>query len=88
MGDRPDGLYHLCRVLDECWLPKSAAFFRSDDMRPFRHTYLNWFWGSCTPVYLGVAQATFDELRKIVHTRQPEGYSQPLAYHPDVRGMS
>jgi hypothetical protein len=42
-------------------------------MRPFRHTYLNWFWGSYTPVYLGVAQATFDELRKIVHTRQPEG---------------
>ena len=41
--------------------------------------------GSYTPVYLGVAQAAFDELRRVVHARQPEGYAQPLAYHPDVR---
>src|ERR1700757_3580385 len=72
-------------VLDECWLPESAAVFRSDNIRPFRHTYLNWFWGSYTPVYLGVAQAAYDELRRIVHARRPEGYAQPLAYHPDVR---
>jgi alkylation response protein AidB-like acyl-CoA dehydrogenase len=72
-------------VLDGCWLPESAAIFRSDDMRPFRHAYLNWFWGSYTPVYLGVAQAAFDELRRVVSARQPEGYAQPLAYHPDVR---
>jgi hypothetical protein len=25
------------------------------------------------------------EVRKGVHARQPEGYAQPLAYHPDVR---
>jgi alkylation response protein AidB-like acyl-CoA dehydrogenase len=72
-------------VLNECWLPESAAVFCSDDMRRFRHSYLNWFWGSYTPVYLGVAQAAFDELRRVVHSRQPEGYAQPLAYHPDVR---
>jgi alkylation response protein AidB-like acyl-CoA dehydrogenase len=40
---------------------------------------------SYTPVYLGVAQTAFDELRRVVHTRRPEGYIQPLAYHPDVR---
>jgi alkylation response protein AidB-like acyl-CoA dehydrogenase len=72
-------------VLDECWLPEGAAVFRSEDMRPFRHAHLNWFWGSYTPVYLGVAQAAFDELRRVVHARRPEGYAQPLAYHPDVR---
>jgi alkylation response protein AidB-like acyl-CoA dehydrogenase len=72
-------------ILDECWVPEGAAVFCSDDTRPFRHTYLNWFWGSYTPVYLGVAQAAFDELRRAVHARQPEGYAQPLAYHPDVR---
>lgn len=72
-------------ILDECRLPESAAVFRSDDVRPFRHAYLNWFWGSYTPVYLGVAQAAFDELRRVVHARRPEGYAQPLAYHPDVR---
>ncbi len=72
-------------ILGECRLPESAAVFRSDDMRPFRHAYLNWFWGSYTPVYLGIAQAAFDELRRVVHARRPEGYAQPLAYHPDVR---
>jgi alkylation response protein AidB-like acyl-CoA dehydrogenase len=72
-------------ILDECWLPEGAAVFCSDDMRRFRHDHLNWFWGSYTPVYLGVAQAAFDELRKVLHSRWPEGYAQPLAYHPDVR---
>ncbi len=72
-------------ILDGCWLPESAAVFRSDDMRAFRHAYLNWFWGSYTPVYLGVAQAAFDDLRRIVGARRPEGYAQSLAYHPDIR---
>jgi alkylation response protein AidB-like acyl-CoA dehydrogenase len=72
-------------ILDDCFLPEDAAVYRSDDMRPFRHAYLNWFWGSYTPVYLGVAQAAYDELRRLVHARKPEGYAQPLAYHPDVR---
>ena len=72
-------------VLEECWVPEDAAVYRSEDMRPFRHANLNWFWGSYTPVYLGVAQAAYDELRRVVHARQPEGYVQPLAYHPDVR---
>ena len=72
-------------MLDDCLLPESAAVFRSDDMRRFRHDNLNWFWGSYTPVYLGVAQAAFDELRRVMHERKPEGYDQPLAYHPDVR---
>jgi len=72
-------------VLEDCWVPDDAVVYRSDDMRPFRHTNLNWFWGSYTPVYLGVAQAAFDELRRVVHARRPEGYAQPLAYQPDVR---
>lgn len=72
-------------ILDDCRLPEEAAVFRADDIRPFRHAYLNWFWGSYTPVYLGIAQAAFDELRRVVHARRPEGYAQPLAYHPDVR---
>jgi alkylation response protein AidB-like acyl-CoA dehydrogenase len=27
----------------------------------------------------------FYKLRRIAHARQPEGYAQSLAYHPDVR---
>jgi alkylation response protein AidB-like acyl-CoA dehydrogenase len=72
-------------VLEDCRVPDSAVMFRADDTRPFRHDYLNWFWGSYTAVYLGIAVAAYDELRRLMHTRHPQGYSQPLAYHPDVR---
>jgi alkylation response protein AidB-like acyl-CoA dehydrogenase len=72
-------------ILEDCRVPESALLFRSDDIRAFRHDYLNWFWGSYTAVYLGVAVAAYDTLRKLMHARQPLGYAQPLAYHPDVR---
>jgi alkylation response protein AidB-like acyl-CoA dehydrogenase len=72
-------------VLEECWVPDSAVLLCSDDLTGFRQTNLHWFWGSYTPVYLGVAQAAYDELRRVVGARRPEGYAQPLAYHPDVR---
>jgi alkylation response protein AidB-like acyl-CoA dehydrogenase len=72
-------------ILEECWLPDGAAVFQSDDIRPFRHAHLNWFWGSYTAVYLGLAAAAYDEVRKVLHARQPQGYAQPLAYHPDAR---
>jgi alkylation response protein AidB-like acyl-CoA dehydrogenase len=72
-------------ILEDCRVPESAIILRSDDIRPFRHAYLNWFWGSYTAVYLGLAVAAYNELRKVMHARQPQGYAQPLAYHPDVR---
>ncbi len=72
-------------ILEDCLVPDSAVLFRSDDTRGFRRDYLNWFWGSYTAVYLGVAVAAYDALRKLMHVRQPQGYAQPLAYHPDVR---
>jgi alkylation response protein AidB-like acyl-CoA dehydrogenase len=72
-------------ILEDCRVPDSAVLFRTDDTRRFRSDFLNWFWGSYTAVYLGVAVAAYDELRRIMHTRQPHGYAQSLAYHPDVR---
>lgn len=72
-------------ILDECVVPETALIFQLDDIRPFRQAHLNWFWGSYTAVYLGVAGAAYDEVRRVVKTRQPEGYAQPLAFHPDVR---
>jgi alkylation response protein AidB-like acyl-CoA dehydrogenase len=72
-------------ILDDCRVPDSAVLFRADDTRRFRSDFLNWFWGSYTAVYLGIAVAAYDELRRVMHTRQPHGYAQPLAYHPDVR---
>jgi alkylation response protein AidB-like acyl-CoA dehydrogenase len=72
-------------VLNECRVPESAVLFRSDDMRRFRSDNLSWFWGSYTAVYLGIAVAAYNEVRRMVTARQPQGYAQPLAYHPDVR---
>jgi alkylation response protein AidB-like acyl-CoA dehydrogenase len=48
-------------ILEECFVPDSAVLLRSDDVSRLRQTNLHWFWGSYTPVYLGVAQAAFDE---------------------------
>jgi alkylation response protein AidB-like acyl-CoA dehydrogenase len=72
-------------VLDNCFVPDSAVMYQSDNTRAFRLDYLNWFWGSYTAVYLGLAVAAYDEIRRVVKQRTPQGYSQPLAYHPDVR---
>jgi alkylation response protein AidB-like acyl-CoA dehydrogenase len=72
-------------ILEDCRVPDSAVVFRADDTRRFRHDHLNWFWGSYTAVYLGIAVAAYDELRRVMQARQPQGYAQPLAYHPDVR---
>jgi alkylation response protein AidB-like acyl-CoA dehydrogenase len=72
-------------ILEGCRVPHSAVVFQAEDTRRFRHDHLNWFWGSYTAVYLGIAVAAYDELRRVMHARQPHGYAQPLAYHPDVR---
>ncbi len=72
-------------ILEDCFLPDEAVLFRSDDARRFRHDHLSWFWGSYTAVYLGVAAAAYDEVRRVMQARRPQGFAQPLAYHPDVR---
>lgn len=38
-----------------------------------------------TAVYLGVGFAALRAVEENVRQRQPKGYAQPLAYHPDVR---
>ncbi len=72
-------------ILDDCRVPDSAAVFQTEDLRNFRLSYFNWFWGSYTAVYLGVAAAAYRETIRVVKDRQPPGYAQSLAYHPDVR---
>jgi alkylation response protein AidB-like acyl-CoA dehydrogenase len=72
-------------VLEDCRVPETAVLLRADDTRRFRHDFLNWFWGSYTAVYLGIAVAAYNELRRVMHARLPAGYAQALAFHPDVR---
>jgi len=72
-------------ILEDCRVPENAAILRTEDLRDFRVSFFNWFWGSYTAVYLGVATATYQEILRVVSARQPAGYAQPIAYHPDVR---
>jgi len=72
-------------VLEDCFVPDDALLVRSDDIVPFRRDGANWFWGSYTPVYLGVGVAAYHAIVETVKGRTPPGFSQPLAYHPDVR---
>ncbi len=72
-------------VLDECWVSEDAVLVRSDDIVPFRRDCANWLWASYTAVYLGVAEAAYRAIVQTVKGRTPPGFSQSLAYHPDVR---
>lgn len=72
-------------VLDDCWVPEEALLLRADDIVPFRRDGANWFWGSYTAVYLGLAVAAYRAVLETVQARTPPGFTQSLAYHPDVR---
>jgi len=72
-------------TLEECFVPDEALLLRTDDVLPFRRDGANWFWGSYTPVYLGIAVAAYRAIGENVKGRTPPGFTQPLAYHPDVR---
>jgi alkylation response protein AidB-like acyl-CoA dehydrogenase len=72
-------------ILEECFVPDEALLLRSDEIVRFRRDGANWLWGSYIPVYLGVGVAAYHAIVEIVKGRTPPGFSQPLAYHPDVR---
>jgi len=72
-------------TLDECLVPEESLLVRVDDVLPFRRDGANWFWASYTPVYLGIGVAAYRAISETVKGRTPPGFTQPLAYHPDVR---
>lgn len=72
-------------VLEDCWVGEDGLLLRSDDIVTFRRDGAAWFWASYTGVYLGIAVAAYRAIREAVHGRTPPGFTQPLAYHPDVR---
>lgn len=79
-GTRSDTL-----LLDECFVPSDAMIFDTDNIFPSMARGANWFWASYTGVYLGIAAAIYEHVVKVVQTRVPKGYTQSIAYHPDVR---
>jgi alkylation response protein AidB-like acyl-CoA dehydrogenase len=72
-------------TLDDCWVSDEALLVQTDDIVPFRRAGANWFWASYTGVYLGIGVAAYRAIVEIVQGRTPPGFTQPLAYHPDVR---
>jgi alkylation response protein AidB-like acyl-CoA dehydrogenase len=72
-------------TLDDCWVPDEALLVQTDDIVPFRRAGADWFWASYTGVYLGIGVAAYRAIVEIVQGRTPPGFTQPLAYHPDVR---
>ena len=72
-------------VLEDCRVSDDAVLVRSDDIVSFRRQWASWLWASYTPVYLGVAAAAYRALIDTVKARVPPGFTQSLAYHPDVR---
>src|SRR5262245_24515222 len=57
-------------VLEDCFVPDDALLLRSDDIVPFRRDGANWFWGSYTPVYLGVGVAAYHAVVEVVKGRK------------------
>jgi alkylation response protein AidB-like acyl-CoA dehydrogenase len=72
-------------TLEECFVSDDALLVATDDVVPFRRDGANWFWASYTPVYLGIGVAAYRAISEIVKGRTPPGFTQSLAYHPDVR---
>jgi len=72
-------------TLEDCWVPEESLLLRVEDVLPFRRDGANWFWASYTPVYLGIGVAAYRAISETVKGRTPPGFTQSLAYHPDVR---
>ena len=72
-------------ILEDCFVSEDAVLYQTDDILPFIRSGANWLWASYTAVYLGVAAAAYNAVRELVRERVPRGYTQPMAYHPDVR---
>lgn len=72
-------------ILEDCWVPEDAVLLEADDILPFRRNGANWLWAAYTAVYLGVGVAAYKAALKALQERRPRGYTQSMAYHPDVR---
>ncbi|HKA55555.1 MAG TPA: acyl-CoA dehydrogenase family protein [Candidatus Binatia bacterium] len=74
-------------MLDNCFVPAAMVF---DDLLipsvgDFLATNESAINLPYTAVYLGVGLAVLRAIAENVRERQPKGYAQPLAYHPDIR---
>ena len=80
-GTRSDNL-----ILDNCFVPDDAVLGDTiPKIGPFVHSIEAVFNIPYTAVYLGVGVAALRASIDSVTRRQPLGYQQSFAYHPDIR---
>lgn len=67
-------------VPDDMVLHKTDTFLDS-----FIIQGANWSFGSFAAVYYGVGMGALNWAKKLLTTRKPKGYAQPMGYHPRIR---
>ena len=72
-------IFEGCQISDEAVCSRTDNFFKWSQISP------QWSFGSYTAVYLGVGAAAYQYALKALKERVPKGYTQSMAYHPDVR---
>jgi alkylation response protein AidB-like acyl-CoA dehydrogenase len=72
-------------VFEDCWIPEEAVCSETDHFFRWTQGSGQWAFGSYTSVYLGVGAAAYRQAVETLRNRVPKGFTQSLAYHPDVR---
>lgn len=72
-------------ILEDCVVPEENLFGSTENFPVWAESIPQWFFGSYTAVYLGVAAAAYQHACKNLKQRVPRGFAQPLSYHPDIR---
>jgi len=79
-GTRSDNL-----ILEDCFVPEENLLGATDNFLTWAESLPQWFFGSYTAVYLGIAAAAYREACENLRQRVPRGFAQPMSYHPDIR---
>ena len=74
-------------VLENCFVPAEFAFDEPviPSIGDFLASHESMINLPYTAVYMGIGLAALDAATNAVRKRQPKGYHQTLAYHPDIR---
>ncbi|VEF46755.1 short-chain-specific acyl-CoA dehydrogenase [Bacillus freudenreichii] len=68
------------------FVPDELVLFKTEDfINDFIINAANWTIASFASVYLGVGMGIMEYTSELLSSRNPKGFSQPQAYHPDSR---
>lgn len=72
-------------ILEDCLIPEENFLGSTENFLLWAESLPQWFFGSYTAVYLGVAAAAYQYARESLKQRVPRGFTQSMSYHPDIR---